>query len=158
MKASTIGSVLLIALFAAACGAAEAPHDHDHGHDHDHDHDTMQAGDHDHAEETAGHAVQLDHGQTWSANPETTEGIAAMKALVDGYNTASGNSALLKDSLVVEFKDIFAKCTMTGEAHDQLHNYLIPLKGMLDSLGTTPDAAKLGAMGNYLGTYHQYFH
>lgn len=154
MKTASFLSIPLTALFAMACGTADRPHTpaDDHGHT------AMDVGVQDHAEVVTDHNVQLDHGRTWSANPETTEGIAAMKALVDGYHAVNGNGAHVKDSLLVEFKDIFAKCTMTGEAHDQLHNFLIPLKGMLDSLGTAPDSAKLAALGNYLGTYGQYFH
>lgn len=154
MNSSTIGVFLITSLIAAACGSADAPNGHEH--DHDHEHAAMPAHDHEHA--TAGPAVQLDHGKTWAANPETTAGIAAMKALVQGYQAEAGDGAALRDGLNAEFKQIFAKCTMTGEAHDQLHNYLIPVKGMLDSLGTAPEAAKLEALGQYLGTYSQYFH
>ena len=102
--------------------------------------------------------VTLDNGKRWKANPETTSGIANMIVLVDKQIAEKGDAKAAKAALEKEFGLIIERCTMTGEAHDQLHNYLIPLKGMLDSLGTTPDAAKLGAMGNYLGTYHQYFH
>ena len=46
---------------------------------------------------------------------------------------------------------------MTGEAHEQLHNYLTPVHGMLDKLGTKPTAADLSELSTYLGTYGQYF-
>ncbi|MCC6841287.1 MAG: hypothetical protein IT230_14100 [Flavobacteriales bacterium] len=160
MNSSTIGTFLITALITAACGTADAPHGHEHNHGQEHDHAAMPAHDHEHehAQAAEGPAVQLDHGKTWAANPETTAGIAAMKALVEGYQAEAGDGAALRDGLNAEFKQIFAKCTMTGEAHDQLHNYLIPVKGMLDSLGTAPEAAKLEALGQYLGTYGQYFH
>lgn len=150
MKHLLLANVLAAAILAVSCGTAEPSHDHGHGHA------TVQAADKVVAE--VDHRVQLDHGHTWAANAETTAGIAAMQALVGNFDPAQGDATLLKEGLTAAFKGIFAKCTMTGEAHDQLHNYLIPLKGMLDDLGAVPDAAQLQALGQYLGTYKQYFH
>ena len=57
-----------------ACSQAGTLHDHaDHtGHEHA-----------EHSEAGAAPVVQLDSGKTWAANTETTEGVQAMKALVE---------------------------------------------------------------------------
>jgi len=43
----------------------------------------------------------------------------------------------LNKNLIEEFNEIFKLCTMTGEAHNQLHNYLHPLKGLIDEVGSS---------------------
>lgn len=151
MKKPLFPVLALLVLMATACSPVEAPHDGHAGHDH------AAAEEQGHGEAQAG-AVQLDNGKTWEANPETTEGIQAMASIVEGFDRATGDVAVLKEELQAEFSGIFAKCTMTGEAHEQLHNYLVPVKHMLDSLGNDPSDAQLADLRAYLGTYGNYFH
>lgn len=147
MKYAPVLSLFLAALLATACGTSDPV---DKGH---------VPGAAEMGNEHEGHAgaVQLNNGQPWAANAETTEGVNAMLALVKNYDPAHGDGAALKEGLVAEFNDIFAKCTMTGQEHEQLHNYLAPVHGMLDSLGTTPTEAELSGLSSYLGTYGNYF-
>lgn len=147
MKPTPIIAIFLSALLVTACGTSDATHEaHGPG--------TPEMGN-----EHGGHAgaVELNNGQPWDANTETTHGVNAMLAFVNGYDPATGDGAVLKKELTAEFNDIFAKCTMTGESHKQLHNYLTPVHGMLDKLGTKPTAADLSELSTYLGTYGQYF-
>lgn len=108
-------------------------------------------------EETSG-KVQLDNGKKWKANAETTTGISNMSSLVQKGIAGKIEAVKLYDSLQVEFKTIFDKYTMTGESHNQLHNYLIPIKGQLEKLkaGKT-DAEILKEMQEYLLTFKNYF-
>lgn len=72
----------------------------------------------------------------------------------------AGNKATsdVVPALQHEFKTIFDKCTMTGEAHNQLHNFLIPVQIQLDSLKSdTASVKNLEALQHYLETYPQYF-
>lgn len=153
MNHNTIFSFLLIALLGTACGTSGNAHE-----EHDHDHAAMEAEEHDDHNTADGSAVQLDNGKTWEANAETTEGVKSMQAIVAGFDPATGDGELFKEELTAEFKDIFAKCTMTGESHEQLHNYLIPLHKMLDKLTASPSPEQLTEMSQYLGTYENYFH
>ena len=108
-------------------------------------------------EETAG-KVQLDNGRKWKANAETITGINNMLAIVQNGIVGKTDPAKLHDTLQVEFKTIFDKCTMTGESHNQLHNYLIPLKGKLDKLKAgSKEAETLKEMQEYLSTFKNYF-
>jgi|SRR5690606_3301435 len=153
MNFNKILPLLLIALLGTACGSGTTTEAHDHAHDHA----TQDAADHeDHT--ATGTTVELDNGQTWEANIETTEGIANMEALVDGYDPGSDDGQLLKEGLEAEFQDIFAKCTMTGESHNQLHNYLAPVHRMLKDLDAAPTEAELDELSDYLATYPNYFH
>lgn len=100
--------------------------------------------------------VTLDNGKLWVANPETTEGIKNMqKIIAERKQEATG--AVLKEALENEFQMIFEKCTMTGEAHNQLHNYLVPLKMKLNQLDGTNDEQVISEIDAYLKEYSNYF-
>ncbi len=151
--------LLPLALFASAtlttsCG------------DHKHDaaaHDTHAVDAHTHAtegsapttSESALPSVTLDNGQRWKANPETTSGIANMTNILNAYDPASGDPKALKAALEEEFGLIFERCTMTGEAHEQLHNYLVPIHSQLSGFTATEDQRKV--MSDHLAVYANYF-
>lgn len=102
--------------------------------------------------------VELDNGEKWQANSETTEGIDNMLLAVN--NTADSETPdylILKDNLEKEFMVILEKCTMTGESHDQLHNYLLPLKAKYDQLETSSTKQDIEELNHYLSTYRSYF-
>ncbi|HJW30594.1 MAG TPA: hypothetical protein VJ508_15280, partial [Saprospiraceae bacterium] len=88
--------------------------------------------------EHAASPVQLNNGSKWTANPETTSGINNMIQLVNAFpgSPSPADYATLREKLIGELNLILQRCTMTGEAHTQLHNYIIPLKdkiGMLNA-------------------------
>lgn len=100
--------------------------------------------------------VTLENGQRWKANPETTSGIANMVALIDNQIASPGNATEAKAAIEDEFALIFERCTMTGEAHNQLHNYLIPIHQRLSGFDAG-DTTQLAEMKSYLNSYTQYF-
>jgi hypothetical protein len=103
-------------------------------------------------------AVQLNNGEKWKANPETITGVNNMLQIVDSALAGRIAGAPLQDTLKAEFKMIFDKCTMTGTAHDQLHNYLIPLKKKLDDLKEEEDTDEtLKEIQAHLKTFGNYF-
>jgi hypothetical protein len=115
---------------------------------------------HEHAEEATPDAlpkVTLDSlGQRWIANPETTSGIATMVATLQAFDPAKGDASALKAALEEEFGLIFERCTMTGEAHNQLHNYLIPIHHALREFDGN-NAHQREALAAHLATYATYF-
>jgi hypothetical protein len=82
--------------------------------------------------------IQKEVSKLWQANPETTTGIKAMKKLITDFKPTENNDAYvaLKNSLVDEFNGILTNCTMNGEAHEHLHDYLVPMKGMVDEISS----------------------
>jgi hypothetical protein len=107
-------------------------------------------------------SIQLDNGKLWSANIETTQGIINMQKLLNDFtNTESITAyASLKVALEKEFTTIITECTMTGESHNQLHNYLIPIKDIFDSLDSSNiDTCKENyeQLNNRLEAYATYF-
>jgi hypothetical protein len=115
---------------------------------------------HEHQKPTV--TVKLVDGKRWEANPETTEGIAKMKSLVSEFKPGSGadDYHVLQSQLDAEFNGILQKCTMSGDAHDQLHNYLVPIKEMSAKLSDADPATREKAVKDlaaYLGEYGNYF-
>jgi len=111
-----------------------------------------------HQYEEEQNTVELDGGKKWKANPETITGINNMLGLVqDGIAGKAALSALYKP-LQLEFKTIFDKCTMTGQSHNQLHNYLLPLKEHLEKFKEgNVSTESLKEMQQYLLTFKNYF-
>lgn len=107
-------------------------------------------------------AVSLNNGEKWQANPETSEGINNMKALVNAVTDQATieNYHSLSSNMDTEFNQILQKCTMTGESHNQLHNYLIPMKGMIDHLNSADIETcrkALDELKMHLSEYENYF-
>ncbi|MCF6242904.1 MAG: hypothetical protein L3J74_16370 [Bacteroidales bacterium] len=78
----------------------------------------------------------LNNGKPWKTQAEMTNRVNNMISLLHSFsdnNTTDAYHKLSKD-LNQEFDMIFKECTMTGEAHNQLHNFLIPIKDMLKML------------------------
>lgn len=100
--------------------------------------------------------VTLNNGQLWQANPETTLGIKSMQKIIAEFNPKE-SALTLKENLTAEFALIFKKCTMNGEAHNQLHNYLYPLKLKINSIEETNKDVKKSKIAVYLDKYSLYF-
>jgi hypothetical protein len=108
-------------------------------------------------------SVQTDNGKRWIANPETTAGIANMQTILSKYEGKTlepKTQAKYKNELENEFQNIFKQCTMKGEAHNQLHNFLLPMKAMFESIESeNPEEAEEAAneLKQHLSTYKNYF-
>lgn len=152
MKNLSLTPILFLLVFAFGCsGNKKENHDHAH-HDHGHEH-------HHHEAPAIEGAVTLNNGERWETNPETNEGIDNMMALV-AKEAANGPTDLevLQTNLREEFNTILQKCTMKGESHNQLHNYLHPLKEKIDGLDQAQeDAHAIEDLEQYLHTYKTYF-
>ncbi len=107
-------------------------------------------------------AVLLNDGKKWEANLETTGGIKKMQELMSAFSDKESPEAYasLKGNLQAEFTMIFEKCTMKGESHNQLHNYLKPMLGLFDGLESSDlDTCKksYNTMNTHLSHYENYF-
>lgn len=98
--------------------------------------------DHAHAKEPAPPPVAK-----WKANAETTEGVTAMLTLVRqaaqrGEPTTADVKATAAQ-LDEAFQNVFRRCTMTGEAHEALHAFLLPLAPLMKELEASEGPAAL---------------
>ena len=151
---------MVIALLAiGACGTGG----HEHG-----DKTGSDAGRSEHKEKSHNShgsepsAVSLNDGKQWKANPATTTGIENMQALTSDFKSGQEQAeyAKLHGKLEQEFDAIIQKCTMKGEAHNQLHNYLMPLKSQFSDLKSDDAEERKMALENireHLHKYGEYF-
>jgi hypothetical protein len=80
--------------------------------------------------------LHLNNGEKWEANIETSAGIERMLTIINKEVEEGRLSyyAAMGESLNLEMKTIFDECTMDGEAHEQLHLYLLPMVKLFRSL------------------------
>ncbi|NER18963.1 hypothetical protein [Spongiivirga citrea] len=105
-------------------------------------------------------SLTLNNGEKWLANKETTVGMENMAKLVAGVIPGETDAKALAESLEMEFKLIVSKCTMTGEPHDQLHYYILPLKDKIDALKSSDESEKkamLEDITSHIKMYKTYF-
>lgn len=108
-------------------------------------------------EETVGKLI-LNNGNKWQANAETTEGITKMLTAVNEYlKKGDTDSKKLGEGLEKNFTTILQKCTMSGAAHEQLHNFLLPLKAKIEKLKETDNVESVKEIQAYLNDYGNYF-
>jgi len=106
--------------------------------------------------------VTLNNGSKWKANPETTAGIGNMIQLMNSFTQTDNSKSFidLESKLSDEFDLIFKNCTMKGEAHNQLHNYLFPLKELFEGLKSNDlnsQKENFDKLNSYLTSYSNYF-
>ena len=131
----------------------------------DHLNKASEKGNDTHSESVDGKASEsnnglvLNNGEKWPANKETTTGIKNMQQIVDNYaENGKIPAEQLGDKLQQELNEIFSKCNMEGEAHDQLHNYLVPLISKVE-LVKNPEFSEDQVKGiqDHLQMYFNYF-
>ena len=109
-----------------------------------------------------GDEVDLDNGKLWVANKDTTIGIDKMKSRLNSFTDSENVAAyqILKEGLETDFTELFQKCTMKGEAHNQLHNYLLPMIDIFDGIGSSDLATckkNFQDLKNHLKSYTSFF-
>lgn len=109
-------------------------------------------------------AIELDHvktdstGNRWTTNDATRKGIAAMKKATSAYITGSEKDIMaVQEKLDKSYKNIFRMCTMRGEGHNQLHNYLGVLRERIDALNEKTTIEDVKELYVYLLSYNLYF-
>ena len=107
--------------------------------------------------------LELNNGEKWKANPETTEGIDKMIQLTSSFTSEPTieDYQNLGLSLEEQKKYILNQCTMDGIAHDNLHKYLMPLirriNGIKEAESTDKGANILNYIKKHLAAYKDYF-
>lgn len=94
----------------------------------EHDHEGHEHGEHP--------ALELNDGEKWEADSSTKAGVEKMDTILEGSASSDELEAYheLGDSLQAEFDQIFKHCSMEGPGHDQLHNFLLPIKNDIQGL------------------------
>lgn len=93
----------------------------------------------------------------WEVNDATREGVQAMRHLVEGYPANGLRQGALKDTLEAHLTLIFERCTMDGEGHERLHEFLLPLYHQFRELPPEPAAGQVAAIREHLEGFGQVF-
>ncbi|MDT7830025.1 hypothetical protein RQM65_15260 [Pricia sp. S334] len=106
--------------------------------------------------------IMLNNGVKWQANKETTDGVTAMKALIDATDATNvADYKKLGDALNEVKNTVVRECTMKGASHDNLHVWLHPLIEkieMLQNVKNTEEGAQLTSkIKTHLEGYYDYF-
>ena len=106
--------------------------------------------------------IQLDNGQPWKANKETSTGVQHMLLLLQEKSIASREDyQKLGEDLAEELNILIAECTMKGASHDNLHIYLKPLIVHIAELKEVPNVSEgeaiSSAIESHLQAYQLYF-
>ncbi len=142
MRAYPIVLVILV-LAALSCGG-------DHG-----DHTALDDGvapDSDHAAELG---LELNAGRKWEMDKHTRSMFSAMTEKIDAHT--GGDRKSLGASLQADLGELIAGCTMTGDAHDQLHKFLVLYMPAVSALEETGGEPELKHVKDLIGAYPKFF-
>lgn len=112
--------------------------------------------------EQAWSLINLNQGEPWQVNDEMKPHLMKGEELVNDF-IKSGNTDYKKlgEAVTDQNNNLIKSCTMKGESHDELHNWLHPHLEITKALVNedNPDKAKeiVGQLQKSYSQYHQYF-
>ena len=120
-----------IALFLFSCGNAsnEKSEDLSEIETHDEHH-------HDHESE----AIELNNGEKWQVDANMLTHIRTMENDVISFaKVEQKDYKVLSEKLQASIDLLTSNCTMTGQAHDELHKWLLPYMDLVEELSEAED-------------------
>jgi hypothetical protein len=112
------------------------------------------------SQESTSNDLTLNEGNAWEVNGGISAGIKKMKTLIKTTDVETFNPSELSYKLHLEIRMMTSLCSTKGEAHNQLHNYIDPLKEQIQGLRIANEIAKaplLLSIQTYLDNYNTYF-
>ena len=102
--------------------------------------------------------IQLNNGEKWKVDDNMMLHIRNMeKEVVHFDQEKSTNYSLLADKLKTNIDILTSNCTMKGQAHDELHKWLVPYIELVDSFSKEKSANQFTEIQNSFKTFNQYF-
>ena len=115
---------------------------------------------HEHSDEQE--AIELNNGQKWKVDENMMVYIVQMEKDVAGFNgSIMEEYRQLASGLEHNIEQLTSNCTMEGQAHDELHKWLLPfieLSEQFSAAATQQDAEKYyGQIKTSMEDFHRYF-
>lgn len=102
--------------------------------------------------------IQLNNGEKWKVDDNMMLHIRNMeKDVVHFDQEKSTNYSLLANKLKTNIDILTSNCTMKGQAHDELHKWLVPYIELVDSFSEEKSANQFTEIQNSFKTFNQYF-
>ncbi len=129
--------LVILVLAAVSCGG-----DHGHGREQVDAHDAKLG-------------LGLNAGRKWEMDEHTRSMFKAMTEKIEGH--AGDDAKSLGVALQADLGELIAGCTMTGEAHDELHKFLVLYMPAVGSLEETGGESELKKVKDLIGAYPKFF-
>lgn len=100
--------------------------------------------------------INLNSGEKWVVDSEMMVYIRAMEKGIQAYSMDK-ETERLSDSLQSNIGSLISSCTMTGQAHDELHKWLLPFMATADSLKEKKGKNTIEELNHALKRFHVYF-
>ena len=102
--------------------------------------------------------IQLNNGEKWKVDDNMMIHIRNMeKDVVHFDQEKSTNYSLLANKLKTNIDILISNCTMKGQAHDELHKWLVPYIELVDSFSKEKSANQFTEIQNSFLTFNEYF-
>ena len=106
--------------------------------------------------------IALDNGEKWVVDAEMMIHIRNMEKDIEAFKTSEEkNYNVLASQLESNIELLTSNCTMEGQAHDELHKWLIPyietVEAFSESTKDNEAAEQLEYIEKYFVTFNQYF-
>ena len=102
--------------------------------------------------------IQLNNGEKWKVDDNMMIHIRNMeKDVVHFDQEKSTNYSLLANKLKTNIDILTSNCTMKGQAHDELHKWLVPYIELVDLFSKEKSANQFTEIQNSFKTFNQYF-
>lgn len=99
--------------------------------------------------------IQLNEGKKWKVDDNMMIIIRKMEKEV--ASTDNENYQLLIDNLARNIDKLTSNCTMTGQAHDELHKWLLPFIEDVKAFSNDKSTENFQKIQNAFTTFNQYF-
>ncbi|WP_338377871.1 hypothetical protein [Flavobacterium sp.] len=107
---------------------------------------------------SADEAIQLDGDKKWKVDVEMMNHIRNMEKDVASFDKGTPeNYQLLADNLKKNLDLLTSNCTMKGQAHDELHKWLLPYLDLVDDFSKDKSDEQFTEIQNSFTTFNQYF-
>lgn len=102
--------------------------------------------------------IQLNDGQKWKVDVDMIAHIRTMENDVTSFDKETPeNYQLLADNLKKNIDLLTSNCTMKGQAHDELHKWLLPYIELVDDFSKDKSNENLAKIQESFTTFNQYF-
>ncbi|MEN9489286.1 MAG: hypothetical protein RL494_1551 [Bacteroidota bacterium] len=103
-------------------------------------------------------AIQLNKGKKWKVDDNMMLHIRNMEKDVMNFNSENNkNYPLLANKLKSNIDLLTSNCTMKGEAHDELHKWLVPYIELVDEFSKEKSKNQFIEIQESFKTFNQYF-
>jgi hypothetical protein len=141
-----VAIALGLAFAVASCSSTETTHEADNAV-------------HAHRDDTA---LQLNHGKKWKVDDHMMDELRELEIIVTHSAAVDPrNLDNIADSLIVHLDILTSNCTMQGQAHDELHKWLVPFIDLVNEFANYEDEtealSQLDEMKEKFKLFNSYF-